>query len=43
MENPTLEVNANITSGGLVGSFTGLQATGSIPLFTLQDLEASGP
>ena len=38
LENPNLEVDANITSGGLVGSFVGSQATGSIPLFTPQDL-----
>jgi hypothetical protein len=38
LENPTLEVEATITSGGLVGSFVGSQATGSIPLFTPQDL-----
>jgi hypothetical protein len=37
-ENPTLEVAATITSSGLVGSFVGSQATGSIPLFTPQDL-----
>lgn len=41
MANPTLEVEANITSGGLMGSFVNSQATGSIPLFTPQDLAAA--